>query len=200
MKNQKVLGHLTAVAVAILWLTRPAEASFIINIVQSGPNVVGTGSGSFNLAALAFGFTGTSGGAEVGAAENLVSLGPATANDFYTGSFAISPSGLGATSTIFQASSGAGPTVGLSTLDGLEVPFNYVSGTPIAPDSATWNNTTLAGLGLTPGTYVYSWGTGLTADTLTLNVGAATPEPASLALVALGGLGLALVRRRRKQA
>lgn len=197
MRNQKVLCHFAVAALATLWLARPAEASFIINIVQSGPNVVGTGSGSFNLAALTSAGSGSSGGGVVEPLSNLIALGPSVGSeDFYTGTFAISPSGLGPSATLVSASSGAGPTVGLGTSAGLEVPHGYVSGNPIATDSATWNSTTIAGLGLTPGTYVYSWGTGGSADTLTLNVG--TPEPGSMALVALGGLGLALRRWRKR--
>jgi hypothetical protein len=196
MGNRKVLCHFSVAALSMLWQARPAEASFIVNVVQSGSNVVGTGLGSINLAGLTFAFSGSAGVGEVIPSVDLFAIGAAAATeDFYTGTAAISPSHLGPGGAV-TGSSGAGPLVGISSSAGFEIPHGYVSGTSIS-DSVTWNSTTIAGLGLTPGTYVYSWGSGPSADTLTLNVGA-TPEPGSMALLALGGLGLALRRWRKR--
>jgi hypothetical protein len=58
-----------------------------------------------------------------------------------------------------------------------------------------YSGVSLANLGLTPGTYVYSWGAGPTADSLTINVGT-VPEPASLAMLGVSA-AIALLRRRR---
>jgi hypothetical protein len=72
---------------------------------------------------------------------------------------------------------------------------------PALSDSATWLNATISSLFLTPATYTYTWGAGATADSLTVQVGAATsnvPEPATIALLAAALLALAAVRRRRR--
>jgi hypothetical protein len=55
---------------------------------------------------------------------------------------------------------------------------------------ATWANTTIAGLGLTPGTYTYSWGSGVTADSLVVEINGTSPapDPASLGLFFTGVL------------
>ena len=88
------------------------------------------------------------------------------------------------------------------TLDGTKIKANASSDTrrcASLSDTATWNNTTLTGLGFTVGTYTYNWGSGPTADSIALNIGATpTPEPGSQYLVAMGGIGLAFYRRRNR--
>jgi hypothetical protein len=79
---------------------------------------------------------------------------------------------------------------------GVFVPAAYTSGAAIS-DSSTWNSTTISGLGMTPGTYVWTWGSGATADSFTVVV---APEPASLTLFGIGVLSLALLLRRRRVA
>ena len=79
----------------------------------------------------------------------------------------------------------------------LLLPSLYVSDTPLS-DTATYDTATFASLGVTPGTYVWTWGSG--ADqSFTLEIGT-TPLPAALPLFAtgLGALGLLGWRRKRK--
>ena len=192
MNKQKILCHFALAALAAVCLPRPAKASFIINIAQSGPDVVATGSGSLNVSGLTNGGTHTSViNGFIGPSGDVIEL-DTTGSQYtaYNGSIAIGPSNLGPAASGPFTTSFTGDVVGIQPgLPGVVVvPDGYASGSALS-DSATWAGTTIAGLGLTPGTYVYSWGTGPSADTLTLNVTA--PEPGSMALIALGGLGLA---------
>jgi hypothetical protein len=79
------------------------------------------------------------------------------------------------------------------------VPFDYISDTRLS-DSATYDNATFATLGVTPGTYAWTWGS-LPDQSFTLDI-AAVPAPIAGAglpglIAACGGL-LAWWRRRRK--
>jgi len=79
----------------------------------------------------------------------------------------------------------------------LGVPHGYVSGT-ILSDSMTFNNATFASLGLTPGTYVWTWGTGLENQNFTLVIeSAGVPDGGSTAsLLGCALLGLTALRRK----
>jgi hypothetical protein len=73
------------------------------------------------------------------------------------------------------------------------LPQGYVSGDPLS-DSATYTGATFASLGVTPGTYVWTWGSGADADNFTLQIGpTAAPEPSSLLLLAGALTGFLLV-------
>lgn len=59
----------------------------------------------------------------------------------------------------------------------LVVPKGYVSGSPIAPTSMTFSGKTATALGVTPGVYVWTWGSGLPAQKFTLNLFSSAPVP-----------------------
>ena len=140
--------------------------NFNVTISQVGPNVVWSGSGSFNLTALtSAGPGGTVGGYNSGQA--IWAIGPNTSVDTYSGTITY-PLTFGTSSV--GVTSNTGSTFGI--LPGgsgrlLYVPSGYVSNTNISGTS-TYANTTIAGAGLTPGTYTWSWGTGGNTSTLVM--------------------------------
>ena len=76
------------------------------------------------------------------------------------------------------------------------MPQGYVSGAALS-DSMTFNNATFASLGVTPGTYVWTWGTGANQN-FTLVIGAAgVPDGGStVSLLGCALLGLTALRRK----
>jgi hypothetical protein len=56
----------------------------------------------------------------------------------------------------------------------LFVPNGYVSDSPLS-DTSTYDNQTFVTLGATPGTYVWTWGSGADADSFTLDIGTIAP-------------------------
>jgi hypothetical protein len=181
----------------------PAAGSFTFNIAPDGAgNVVVTGSGNFLL-------TGSnSNGTDNGYSPNINPNGDVINNGPSSSSFSslywlggTGPASFGSGSYSF-ANSGTGDFVDFDYLGGglgeaaIGVPTKYASGASLS-DTAVYNNTTLAGMGLTPGaSYTWTWPAGTSTDTVTINV-ASVPEPTSIGLLAVTSAGL-LARRRRK--
>ena len=74
------------------------------------------------------------------------------------------------------------------------MPPGYLSGAALS-DSMTFNNATFASLGVTPGTYVWSWGTGANQN-FTLQIGAVPDAGSTLPLLGFASLGLVALRRK----
>ena len=175
----------------------PAKSGAAVYILftESAGNVVTTGSGTINLDGLnyigpAFGVSAT-----IEPVSGVVRVGYPLGNDYEVYGYGSPVSPMGSGGNIYP-DSGSGDSFGVSGVSGLVVvPYEYVSNTPLSGTS-TWNNKTFSSLGLTPGTYTYSWGSGATADSVTVQIGPVVPEPGSAALAGLADIGL--MRRRRK--
>ncbi len=162
----------------------------VIDFTEVGGNVVVTASGEIDLTGLSYQYS-TYAPTEIVPSEATVLIGTASgAVDVYTGISGPTPFGTGGTTA---ASSGSGGTFGINDTV-LDLPGGYVSGTSLS-SSSTFDGATFASLGLTPGTYVYTWGD---PNTLTINVASGVPEPSTWAMLLLGFAGISFLAYRRK--
>jgi hypothetical protein len=205
MRTGKIVGLCALVVAGLGVATAPkAEAAYVAYLFQDGSNVVGTGSGSIDTTDLSF-IESFSPPVQVNASAGYLGLGQSGGTDTVYGSIS-GPTTFGSGGA-FNASSGSGSllaiegTTGVSGEEILAVPSSYVSGSSLGTSTDTWDSATLAALGISDGTYVWTWGSGANVDSFTLHVGVApVPEPASTALLVTGLAGLVLTRRRRCKA
>lgn len=176
------------------------NAAIIVTMVESGGDVVATGSGTANLTGLTLFSSPTAVLFGKNASAGVLILGPGPSQGLASIYKGISgPASFGATGTDL-ASSGLGDVMGVSFSgadDLLLLPVGYVSGTALN-SSLTFAGDTLASLGVTPGIYVWNWGSGADADSFTLSIGNVTaiPVPSALSLLAFPLAGLFFSRRR----
>ena len=190
----KILLTLTAVAITSLFCARPAQA-YTVTLHQVEANVVATGSGAINLTGLTLFITSTP-QAEVFAQVALITTGQSSVDvPTYIGSSGPTSFGSGMG---FLPNTSSGDFVGIQGHIGhLFVPAGYVSNhTP--SDSMTFTGATFASLGVTPGAYTWTWGTGLANQNFTLQIGPATVPDSGSTVFLLGCalLGLAALRRK----
>jgi hypothetical protein len=193
--NRLVLS-LVGLALLLLGANRNADAAIIINVQQVGSDLTGLiFVSSFNSSA----------GVTPSAASIFEGSTSGTPSSIFSGVMGPAPFGAGGST---GASSGSGDSFGvLGDAGAIVLPSGYTSGTSLSATD-TYSGKTFASLGLTPGTYTYTWGTGDKDHTLTVQIGLekifppVAPEPASLAIWSLGALGCAIggAWRRRKLA
>lgn len=182
-------------ALTSLTLSNPARAAFVFTVTEVGNDVQLSGSGTIDLDDLTAFTSGTTDGIYANPAQGIISGGQdgfdATLYSGLSG-----PVSLGSGEDNMFADLAAGDYVIVAgSFAALGVNTGYVSGTFLS-NSATFENQSFASLGLTPGTYVYTWGSGENADSLTVNV-VGVPEPATAGLFVLGGCAVLFRSRRR---
>jgi hypothetical protein len=185
---------LAAPALTMVVAAGRAEASVVFDITQVGSNVVITGGGTLDLTGLTKEFS-TFAPTQVVPSLNTVLIGTSDgAVDVYSG-FTNSPATLGPGGTT-AASSGTGDKFGVNDMV-LDVPAGYLSG--LISGSSTFDNKSIASLGFTPETYVFTWGA-VGDDSLTVQVGGDVPELSTWATMLLGfaSLGFVGYRKTRK--
>lgn len=173
-------GLAALIAFLLAGVAPAAQGAVIVNAVETGGNVVFTGSGTLNLDAWTkrdfdppfedFGrIRPTTGVFRVGPVPSIPADLYANPENF------MGPSSFGTGGDAF-GTSGSGGLLGLIPGgEQLTVPFNYVSGGMVS-SSTTYVGQTFASLVMPPGSYTWSWGSGDTADSLTLNVGGEVQE------------------------
>ncbi|MDP0500338.1 MAG: PEP-CTERM sorting domain-containing protein [Verrucomicrobiota bacterium JB022] len=165
-----------------------AHAAVNITALEVSGDVVFTAAGTLDLSSLTFAGSGLAFN-QINASASYLSMGSGFADSYIS---VTGPSSFG-TSEFTSSTTFSGDGI-VFTSTNLLVPAGYVSGTALS-STMTFEDATLESLGLTPGSYTWSWG----SDSATLTISApAVPEPTTYALLGgLAALGFAAWRRRR---
>jgi len=173
-----------------------ANASVIMTLEQVGPNVVATGNGTVDTTDLTLFLRNSPTRPFIEPAFAILFQCATCVADVYDG--LLGPDNFGPGKST-DASTSTGDMLGLLGINGIIfVPLGYMSGTQLS-STGTWDNTTLADLGVTPGSYAWTWGSGAHADSLKLFAGVPVPEPAPALLLTLGSAGTGLLATRRQR-
>ena len=210
-------------SMALVTLVETASAGVIINVVESGGNVVATLSGQLSnlgvgttqpppinpvssLAAIYVNLGGTdsfvvqSPGSYETTRYNLSGTASQWGPFAFTNANDFTLSGTNYLSFNNSSSGGSGGGPGGNLVLG-----SYTFGDSISA-TLTFTNKTLAAMGLVnQGSYVYTVGSGPNTDTITFNIGgggggAAVPEPSSLAICSIAAAAAAIRARRKAKA
>jgi hypothetical protein len=194
----RTLWTVLSLIALVVFASASAQAGYVVTLEEVGSNVVASGSGAIDLTGLTFLLNSASqtGMIPSGGAINTGQPGFVNAAR-YTGFTGPTNFGSG---DVTLTSSGSGVIVGIDNNQNLVVvPLGYVSDSLLA-DTSIYDNATFASLGVTPGTYEWTWGTGADQN-FTLQIEATpVPEPESLAILASALAAIGVTRRRRRSA
>jgi len=172
---KRILNVLVAGALAC----SAAQGAVTIKVNEVGNDVVAVATGTINTAGFdSQGPSGISGGFVAGTGFTTwscaVGVGSTVGVDGYVAN------GLGntdvcSTGTRFSATTNSGSFAGLIADAGRDELVVYVSPGYVSGDAingtSTWSAQTFTSLGLVPGRYIYNWGSGADADSMTLLIG-----------------------------
>ncbi len=180
-------------------VTQAAISAFI---VESGSDVFLSYSGTLDLTDLTLTSSASTNGGVFEILSSAIFGGPSLTNvDPYLGITGPTTFFSASSASFVDVLSGTGDIFGIIAGNGLTTPGLYV---PVGyTNSALSGSGTIAGqslssLNLVPGIYTWTWGSGGTADSVTLTVGTPIPEPGTYAAI-FGLLSVGLVWYRRKQ-
>jgi hypothetical protein len=151
----------TTLGIVLAWLlsVRPAEAGYTVTLQQVGPDVVVTGSGSIDLTGLSIVGHHIPTETDIEPANGGIFTGTSAFADVYQGNVS-GPRSFGSGSGRYT-NNASGDMVGIYAVSGniVVVPTGYISGNALS-DMAIYRGETFCTLGVTPGTYVWTWGGG----------------------------------------
>lgn len=199
----KLLPASLAVLAGLVLAPRSASALVVLTVQQQGEDVVITGSGSANTAHLTGGSTSSDWTNYL--ADTHLLAGPSVFGDgsvrLWTG--LSGPALLSSNSLLYElpdATASSGQLFGIESAANnghrLILPLAYSSGASLSGVS-TFRTVTLSGLGLTPGTLRWTWGSGAGQDSLEVRISDPQAVPAPLPVAATALLFTQMGRLRR---
>jgi hypothetical protein len=192
MMLKKILQGLALVGTVSAALNSvPARAILRINLYDSGSGVAASYSGSVNTNGLTpYANSSIIGG--IGASFGIAwspSITSGVAADLWSGLTPPDPFAMGPL-VFLQIDNGGDPLFLLANY--IHLPTGYVSGTSIS-NSMFFTGQSFASIGLIPGTYIWTWGSGADADSAVMTIATlAVPGP-----LPLFGVGAAFGWSRR---
>jgi PEP-CTERM motif len=192
------MARVAAAIVIVMGISGSARAGLIIDASQVGDNVVfqTEAGGTLNLAGLSYSYSGTNYATDI--TPNYPEFGSLPNStilvDVYTG-FTAYPSSFGTGGHTFGSGVGTPFELLGANYNYLEIVSGFTGGAVSFTD--TYSDATFSSLGLTPGSYTWSW----SSDSVVLNIPAsAVPEPTSALLMTVGALCLTTLGWRNRAA